>query len=113
MSSEKQIPKQVEYTFEKADGYRVIHVNGVWGGITPKGEIKIELFSESLKNPEFVIHEVSAEGQIGEEIKRIPEQELNRFTIVRELHVGAIMSPDTAEFIANWLLDKVKQAKGV
>ncbi|HZX13164.1 MAG TPA: hypothetical protein VFF49_02040 [Thermodesulfobacteriota bacterium] len=113
MSSEKKIPKEVEYKFEKADGYRVIHVNGVWGGVTPHGEIKIELFSESPTNPDLVIHEVTAEGQVGQEIERIPKLISNRLTIVREIHIGAIISPDTAESIANWLLNTVKQARGV
>lgn len=110
MANEQQNFKEVVYKFEKANGHRVIYVNGVWGNVNYPNEIRMDLFSDLVANPEETTHEVEAQS-IGKEIKRSPALDTNTLTVIREIQVTAIMSPDVAEFIGNWLLTQVKQAK--
>lgn len=104
-------PKEVEFRFERIDGYKLIPVSGVWGGPTYRGEILMELFTECPQDVESAIHEVAQNGKLGSEIDRKPRPELERVIVQRKIQVAAILSPETAESIASWLLDKVKQLK--
>ncbi len=110
MANEKPKLKEVVYKFQKANDYRIIYVNGVWGGMNFPNEIRMELINDIAANPDLVIHEATSEG-VGKEIKRIPEFDGHTLTVIREIQVLAIMSPAVAEYIGNWLLDIVKQTK--
>lgn len=98
-------PKQVDFFFEHDPSYRIAPVNGVWGGLTPRVDsIRVDFFLESLALPSQITQRVEEGGALSEEIKRDPPKK-----IVRHVQFGAIMSPEVAESIAEWLKGKVEE----
>lgn len=99
------MPERLEFFFEYDPGYRVVATNGVWGGVTTRGELRLDFFVESVGNPERVTNEIS-EGKIGRELSRVPERR-----VVRRLQVGVLLSLEHAESIADFIRDKVAEVR--
>lgn len=96
--------RQVKFVFRQAPGYRVIAANGVWGGVTPRGDLSMDFYVEALSTPESIAHLVRADGKLGDELSRSPAER----PFVRELQVGVLLSLSQAESIGRWLIDKVE-----
>jgi hypothetical protein len=100
---------QIDFVFEYDPAYRVIATNGVWGGLTPRGDLKLDFFVESQATPDSVRHEV-VDGNLGKEISRSPER-----AIARRLQVGVLLSIDDAENLRDFLklkIEEIKKARG-
>ena len=111
MPEKRIIPKEVQYKFERLEGYRVIPVDGVWGGITNNKLIRMELFSECPLWVESVSYKLS-DGTIGDEIDRTPKlDETEKVQVLRQIHIATVMSPITAKFIAEWLMKRYEETK--
>ena len=106
----KTRPSSVEFQFVKSPFFRVIHVDGIFGGITVRNNIHIGVFNERNPIPDSLIHEITPEGRIGNEISREPAPSDR---IIRELEADIIISRDTAVAIRNWLDDKIKELERV
>jgi hypothetical protein len=98
---------RIEIHFIKGNLFRVVHVDGVWGGVTPQLDLQMAFFSERTPIPRTIIqelgsdsafHEVGREGKAG---------------IVREVEVEAVMSLDVARSVAQWLQEKITQLEKV
>ena len=103
---EEQQDNRVVFQYEKDPDYRVVYANGAFGGVTPRGDIKFELFIEYVKAPETIVHSMTPDG-LGPEIERLPD----RTPITRESQVGVIMSPNQAKSLAHWLLGKLSEVE--
>ena len=99
-------PKKITFRFEKDEDYRLIPVNGVWGGATPRSDILVDFFHESYALPEMVAHAVTLDGQLGEEVKRTPPGEIRRKVLV-----GMVLTAEQAESIGHWLLQKAREVR--
>jgi hypothetical protein len=95
--------RQISFTFEYDAGYRLVPVNGVWGGITPRGDLRLDFFVESMIIPSEVVNLVTTEGKLGQELRRTPEKKY-----VRKMQVGLLLSIDHAETIAEFIKTKIK-----
>ena len=92
--------KKIGFRFKKDDNYRLVPVNGVWGGPTPRGDIMVDFFYESQSLPEVIQQEVTPEGTLGKElVKRSTE-------IQRTVLVGIILTAEQADSIGRWLQQK-------
>jgi len=100
--------QKVVINYKEAPDYRIIAANGAWGGITPKGDIMMSLFLEHGATPLTVTHEVQ-DGKLGAESDR----DSGGAAITRNLQVGVMMSPSSAEALANWLFGKVEEYKNL
>jgi hypothetical protein len=96
--------KKITFDFIKSSGFRVIHVNGIFGGMSPRGELQIALYSERWPIPTKVVHELTDTGAQGTELKRDV-----RDAVLREVEVQAMMSLDTAKHLQKWLETKIKE----
>ena len=99
----------VKFVFVKSPDYRTIAASGVWGGVTPQGQLKLDLFVDSVVTPEFITHNIRKDGRLGEEIERAPSGRI----VTRELQIGVLLTVNVAEIIANWILARVQEAKDV
>ena len=72
------VPKKITFRFKKDDNYRLIPVNGVWGGPTPRGDIKVDFFHESPSLPKEVTQALSPDGQLGKKPERKPLDTMQR-----------------------------------
>lgn len=87
----------------KANGFRVIHADGVWGGISPNANIHMSLYSERRPLPREVTYTFTDDGKL-EETGRD-----TRSGVVREIEMDAVMSLDTAVSIRDWLNEKIEE----
>ena len=98
---------KVKMLYNQPNDYKLTYINGVYGGITPRGDIMCHFFLEYLKLPEEEEFSLTG-GKIGELVKKEGETPV----INRDLKVGITLKADCAENIANWLLAKVNILKG-
>jgi hypothetical protein len=94
--------RQVKFQFEYDAGYRLVGANGVWSGITPRSDMKLDFFVESLGIPDQITHSVSDTG-LGPELNRTPDR-----MIVRRVQVGVLLSLDQAERIADFIKKQIE-----
>ena len=98
--------KQLTFRYFKDPSYRLVPINGVWGGITSRGEIHMELFHESQALPEVVVRSLTAEGGLGKEVDHQPPREISRTILV-----GVTLNEESAESVAKWLHARVRQLR--
>jgi hypothetical protein len=104
---EKATPRKVSFHFSKSNFFRVIHVDGAWGGLDPRGQIQMTLYSERPGIPTDISHEVTETSNLGPEITT---ERVVRYEYVRELEAQVVMTVDTAKQVAAWLLQRVALA---
>jgi hypothetical protein len=100
----EEMPTSVPFHYIKSNSFRVLHTDGAVGSVTPSGLIFLGLYSERSAIPQFMVHELTEEGQIGKE--RI-EERVAKKGIVREVEVGATMNVDVAASLIVWLQEKI------
>lgn len=105
-ASGQDLPSSVTFRYLESSAFRIVHADGVLGGVTPRGFILMNFFSERFSLPDMTAQEVTAEGKLGRELERDVKP-----GIVRELEVGAMMTPDTASSLIGWLQEKIDALK--
>lgn len=103
--------KKITFRFVREDDYRVLPVNGVWGGVTPRGDIRVEIFHEYEALPGTVTHVLSPEGQLGEEVGREKPTGLEGKVFDRRVFAGIMLTASQAESIGQWLQAKAADAR--
>lgn len=106
VSPETPTERRMEVRYLKSSAFRVIHTDGAWGGVTPRGDIHMVLYSERPSIPDNSFYEVSADGHVGKEIPGTGTTLATR-GMVREVEVDAIMTLPTAKVLLEWLSNKV------
>lgn len=96
-------PKRVELRYIKTTAFPVLHVDGVYGGMTPQLSLYLAFFSEHAKLPESATLEWDPEGGPAREIgQRKPEW-------VRDVGLEVTMSISVAEALRKLLDDKIAE----
>jgi hypothetical protein len=98
------IPSTVTFHYVKSNYFRMVHANGVFGGINPDGSLLVTVFSERAPLPDITVQKVESNGQVGAEIM---EQRKASSGIVREMEVGLIMDIRTARIVSDWLKERI------
>jgi hypothetical protein len=98
----------IQFNYIKSNFFRVAHVDGVLGNITPAGLIFISFYNERAAIPQSMVHAITEAGQVGDECK---EKRVTKEGIVREIELGAVMSIETATSFMKWLEEKIFIAK--
>jgi hypothetical protein len=96
--------REVTFHYEFDPAYRIVGANGVWGGLTPRGDIRLDFFVESLTVPDSVVNLITPDGKLGPELARTPERR-----ITRRLQVGILLSREQADDIADFLKARVAE----
>ena len=91
---------KIKYIFR--DDYNPVYANGAYGGINPTGEIVANFYFERFPLPKV---EIMKEDCTDFEPSDLAD------TAVRFIDTGVILSPQTAEVLAKWLLAQVEQVK--
>lgn len=100
--SQDSQPSSVKFHFIKSPLFRVMHIDGAYGGIGPHGHIHMAVFNERVAIPQLVEHEISATGQLGKELDRV-----SRDGIIRELEGDLVFDLDTAKALVRWIQEKI------
>jgi hypothetical protein len=96
--------KQSKITFKyvhPAD-LRDLYVNGLWGGVTPRGEIYAHFYSERHPIPNKSTHEIKDDGSFD----RIGKTETGG-DAVRIIQSSVTMDVQTAVAFRDWLTDQI------
>ena len=111
MADEKLLGKETEESIErvkfiytKSPDYKVAYVNGIYGGLTAKGELKFDFFQEFSPFPDEELFEVTPDGRKGEPIQPDLQQEVE---VIREKQFGIIMTMSFAKALCGWLDEKL------
>src|ERR1039457_7006270 len=94
-----KLPSTINFYHEKVNFFRVNHVDGAIGGLTPTRDIFMSLYSQRIAIPKIIEQSLSLEGKVGEEVKREGKE-----GIFRELEIGLVLTPTTVRQIAEWLI---------
>ncbi|MEX0716854.1 MAG: hypothetical protein WD066_09715 [Planctomycetaceae bacterium] len=96
----ENFPESISVDYLKSQGFRVIKVDGVIGGVSPRGELMMSLWNERVPIPQHTAYQVGEGGKIGVEI---PADRVGRGGLVREVEFCAFMNLDVAMSIAKWI----------
>jgi len=103
------MPKKVKVIFKNSPDYKKYGVTGVWGGVSPTGNVMAEFFIDTTANPDTVDYEVSDEGK-HEEVSRAGDTIDDVRLVVRELQTGVILTPKDAFTAGSWFIQKAVEA---
>ncbi len=104
--AETKLPSTIKFYHEKGNFFRVVHVDGAIGGITPTREIFMSLYSQRVAVPRVIEQALTPEGNLGAEVGRE-----GKTGIFRELEVGAVLTAAAARQIAQWLMQQATIAE--
>jgi len=96
---------EIKIFFRRAAEFKMIPVSGVWGGLTPQGNVYCDFFFEKAEIPENVVVQVGEGGTPAKEVGRNPQNQM----FVREVVVGLSMQPEIARSIGQWLIEKADE----
>lgn len=100
---------RVRFDYIKSNFFRVVHIDGAFGGISPRGDhILMTVWNERGPIPKQTVHEISDSGVVGQEIM---EDRITREAIVREVETQLVMDISVAEQVVAWLNVKIELAK--
>jgi hypothetical protein len=96
--------KTIKIDYIKSSQFRVVHADGVFGGITPRGNIHLDIWSERPPIPQQVVHEI-AENALGDE--SVGERRIRDADMIREVEIGIVMDLSLAKATVGWLQAKI------
>lgn len=99
-STPKAQPQEIRFYYLKSNQFRVVHVDGAHGGITPRGHIQMALFSERAPIPRETVQ--------NEKGKEILEKRVQRNGLIREVEIEAILTLETAKVLKTWLDQRIQ-----
>lgn len=99
-------PKQIRFHYLKSNYFRVVHIDGAIGGVTPEGYIHASMYSERLAIPREQSFAIDENGALGE-----LKDTLTRDGVVREMEIDAIMNIESAKSLRDWLTSNIERAE--
>lgn len=98
---------QISFDYVKSPNWRVIHSDGTYGGVTPRGKIMAAIFNERFAIPRHVVYEFH-DGTLGNELDSV-----HRSDIIRELEVGIIWDLQGAKLMREWLDEQITELEAL
>ena len=99
-------PTKIKFFYEKGKYFRVAHVDGAIGGLTPARSIFVALFSQRSALPQTVEQQITPEGKLGTVIET-----MGKHGIFREMEIGIVVTPEVAEELAAFLQQHARAAR--
>ncbi len=96
----------IVFEYIKSAYFRVIHSDGLFGGVTPEGNIHFALFSDRPAIPRMQVHKQGPNGSVGD---LLPERTVVRPGIIREMDVDVVVNEATARAMVDWLIGQLDQ----
>lgn len=94
---------KVKFIHNRPDDYKIYPVNGVWGGMTPRGDLICHFFVEQQAIPEELVHKLEEDGSLGPPV----EEPRKKPIVIRDFQAGILLNREQAISFANWILEKV------
>lgn len=97
-------PLSIKFNYQKTHEYRNHHVDGAFGGLTPRGYTNMLFYSERNVLPKVVEMEIDKSGKLGKTID-IESKE----GVIREVETGITIDLGTAISIKDWLIQMIEK----
>jgi hypothetical protein len=97
--------KKVRFIHNRPEDYKIYPINGIWGGMTGRGDLICHFFLEHQEVPAVEVQPIKEDGSLGS-VERGNEGEAR---IVRNFQMGIVVNREQAVAIAKWMLDNVKR----
>ena len=94
--------REINIKVIEARDYKKLGATGVVGGFTPNGHLMCNFFIESVELPAELKHIVAEDGNLVP--AQANQEPTNIHTLVRELQVGLLLSPQLVHSIAEWFV---------
>ncbi|HNW15264.1 MAG TPA: hypothetical protein PK560_00315 [bacterium] len=94
---------KLKFTYIKNSNFITHHVDGLHGGMTPRGHLVMNFFSERFPIPNTVTHKI-ADGVLGDELEKESKD-----GIIREVVCGVVINLESAKSINEWLTARIKE----
>ena len=104
-AAQPQMPTEVKIDYIKSNYFRVVHGDGVFGGVSPHGKVFLTIWSARPSIPQTIVHGVNEDGSLGDEIR---EARVGRDAMIREAEVGILMDVEVAKSFIKLLQERVK-----
>lgn len=98
----QSLPQEITYHYIKSNFFRVIHADGVIGGVTPAGNVHLAFYSERPAIPQMMKAAVTPEGKLGETIGSS-----GKAGIAREMDVDVQLSRQAVIQLRDWLSERI------
>jgi hypothetical protein len=95
---------KVKFDFKDSNQFRIVHVDGVFGGPTPGGTLYASMFNERNPMPTQVVYSLDG-SQLGAELM---DERVCSEALTRTHEVALIMSFDTAKVVRDWLTRQIE-----
>jgi hypothetical protein len=82
-------PSTITFFFEKTGSFQTSHADGVFGSVTPSGQVFLAFYVERSPIPKTMVCPISADGTIGE-----PSEFTGKQGIFREVQSAVVLSPN-------------------
>src|SRR4051812_47543074 len=102
-------PSELQFNFLKSNFFRVAHVDGAVGNITPKGDIFVSFYNERVSLPDSVINRITEDGRVGEQISANTSSP----GLIREMEFGIVLDVEVAKNLNVWLSNMIGQVEGI
>jgi len=104
-----QVQRRINFKYRESPHFRSINAKGVYGGVTPAGEIYMGVYSQRTPSPESSYIDIDPLGKPQQEIITAPQQQ-----VIRDMEIGITMDLNTAEAFKTWLerhINNLRQAQ--
>src|SRR4051812_49283616 len=103
----------IKFVYEYADGYRLYPANGMVGGLTPKGDLRVDFYVEAFAIPASVTQAIKPNGELGAELRREPEGDGNTAVVKRHIQLAVLIPGSQIDSFAVFLAQKAIELKGL
>ena len=94
--------EEVDIIFSTSDDHQTVYANGVYGGMTSRGDMHMDFVTDRSERPESQTFKINKDGSLG---RQVGEEGGNN--VIRERQVSLFLKPDNAFSIATWLVAKM------
>lgn len=90
---------EVNIQFTTSANHQTVFVNGIYGGMSPRGDLHVDLVADYSDRPRSQNFEINEDGSLGSQTG-----EKGGEGIIRERQVSVFMQPHNAFSIATWMI---------
>jgi len=102
---------RINFRYVQSDGYRVAPATGIWGGVTPDGQLFASFFCELPQPLETEAYRLTPEGGIEAEPLTRTHRDEDGAWVERRVEIGLLIAPDRARSMGEWLISQADKAE--
>ena len=107
-TADKPASTSVRFTRRESSQFRLMHVDGFYGGPAPSGMLYMQVFTLLPPIPTEIVQEVNPDGKVGRELSRRMEAAMEH-----RVEAGLLMSADVTRALRDWLSQQLDMLEDI